>query len=360
MESVWAKVKYEVSNLMPSYFAMVMATGIVSIASFFYDMPYLAVPLMYINIAAYVIIWFFTVLRLLLFPSAYIGDLKNHRRAPGFFTVIAGNNTLAVQLVLIMHNFEAAYILWLFGLALWFVYQYSIFTSLMIGKEKPSLETGINGTWLVAVVSTESVSVLGARLSPYYPYTYTAAIIMYFIGWMMYVVLIALISYRLLFFRLDPQDATGPYWINMGATAITTLAGSLLLIYENMHLSSINQELMNQLYTFISGTTLMIWGFGSWWVPWLLIIGVWRHAFGGVKFLNYDPQFWGAVFPMGMYTVCTLMLIKATGLLQLSIIPDIFVYIAIVAWFYEISGLVYTIVKKLSTSYVPNTKSVTG
>ncbi|MEM0123164.1 MAG: tellurite resistance/C4-dicarboxylate transporter family protein [Conexivisphaerales archaeon] len=352
MDSFWVKLKYETSNLMPSYFAMVMATGIVSIAAYFYNMPYVSIPLLYINIAAYAMLWVFTLLRLMLFPSDYVKDLKDYSRAPGFFTLIAANNTLAVQLILIMHNFSVSYTLFLFGICLWFAFQYSVFTYLMIGKEKPTLEKGINGTWLVAIVSTESVSVLGARLSPNYPYAYTVGIIMYFIGWIMYIVIITMISYRLLFFKLDPQDATGPYWINMGATAITTLAGSLLLIYENTHLSAVNQELMGHLYTFISGTTLMIWGFGSWWIPILIIIGVWRHTRGGVKFLSYDPQFWGAVFPIGMYAVSTLMLIRATGLLQLAIIPHIFVYTAIVAWIYQFSGFVYVIVKKLMNSYI--------
>ena len=47
---------------------------------------------------------------------------------------------------------------------------------------------------------------------------------------MLYIVVIGLMFYRWTFFALDPDQATPPYWINMGALAITTLAGSNLLL----------------------------------------------------------------------------------------------------------------------------------
>jgi tellurite resistance protein TehA-like permease len=80
-------------------------------------------------------------------------------------------------------------------------------------------------------------------------------------------------------------------------------------------------------------------------------MGAWRLSKGYYK---YDPLFWGAVFPMGMYAVSTHMLVEATHFYQLSIIADIFVYIALSAWLYQFAGLVYTIIKKLTTASSSN------
>ena len=46
---------------------------------------------------------------------------------------------------------------------------------------------------------------------------------------MLYIWIISLIFYRYTFFRSRPSDLTPPYWINMGAVAISTLAGTLLV-----------------------------------------------------------------------------------------------------------------------------------
>ena len=51
---------------------------------------------------------------------------------------------------------------------------------------------------------------------------------MYLLGCMLYLSLITLILYRFTFFPLTTNMLTPPYWINMGAVAISTLAGALL------------------------------------------------------------------------------------------------------------------------------------
>jgi len=83
-------LKYEVSRLYPGYFALVMATGIVSIASYLQGMTYLARALFFINILGYVILWFLTLVRLSRYYTGFIMDLTSHVRGPGFFTLVAG------------------------------------------------------------------------------------------------------------------------------------------------------------------------------------------------------------------------------------------------------------------------------
>ena len=86
---------------------------------------------------------------------------------------------------------------------------------LTVKQDKPALVEGLNGGWLVAVVAAQSVCVLGAPAR-------------WLEGGMLYW-LISLIFYRYTFFPLSPAHLAPPYWVNMGAVAISTLAGTTLI-----------------------------------------------------------------------------------------------------------------------------------
>lgn len=324
-----------IEKLPPSYFAMVMGTGIVSKACHFLGFEIFARVLFWLNIIFYITLCLFFLLRIFLFRNNFLNDLFDHSRAPGFFTTVAATSILGSQFIMFSNNYLAAVILWVFGIVLWLFFTYSIFTTFTVKENKPSLSEGINGSWLLAVVATQALAVLSAKLSMHFEeYKLTInffAFSMWLWGGMQYIWMISLIFYRYTFFKFSPSDLSPPYWINMGAMAISTLAGSLLII------NTPDAPFLNSTLAFLKGFTIFYWATGTWWIPMLFILAFWRHVYKRFP-LTYDPLYWGAVFPLGMYTVATYEMSEAMNLHFLSIIPKYFIYIALVAWTAVMTG----------------------
>jgi tellurite resistance protein TehA-like permease len=167
------------------------------------------------------------------------------------------------------------------------------------------------------------------------------ALSMWLWGGMMYIWIISLIFYRYTFFKFSPADFSSPYWINMGAMAISTLAGSLLI--ENAG----DAWFLETLVPFLKGFTIFFWATGTWWIPMLVILVVWRHRYIPLK---YDPLYWGTVFPLGMYAVCTFEMVRAMDLDFLLPIANVFVYVALLAWAATFFGLIHSLVSSLVTA----------
>jgi tellurite resistance protein TehA-like permease len=330
-------------DLSPSYFAFVMATGIVSIGCHLLDLEPLAVALYVIAIAGYAVIWVLFALRFGRYRERFLEDLTDHKRAPGFLTVVAGTGVLGAQTLLIADDLQVAVVLLAIAGGLWLLLTYTIFTALMIKREKPTLAQSISGSWLLAVVATQSIAVLIALLSPHWGQPLRlrvnfAALSMWLWGGMLYIWIISLIFYRYIFFPFSADDLAPPYWINMGAMAISVLAGSLLI------LNSPDAPFLDSLRPFLEGFTVFYWATGTWWIPMIAILGVWRYGVRRLPF-EYDPLYWGAVFPLGMYAVATYKMAQALDLGFLDIVPKVFLGLALAAWLATFIGLLRSLLR---------------
>ncbi|MEO6798470.1 MAG: hypothetical protein ABI178_00820, partial [Rhodanobacter sp.] len=92
-----------VRRLHPGCFALVMATGIVSIDVNQHGMPMLARALFSVNLVAFVLLGLLTALRLIRARQALLDDFTNPARGAAFLTFTAASCVLASQCLLVVN-----------------------------------------------------------------------------------------------------------------------------------------------------------------------------------------------------------------------------------------------------------------
>jgi tellurite resistance protein TehA-like permease len=337
-----------VRNLPPAYFALVMATGIVSIAALNFDLPLFAKSLFVINVVAYAVLTIMTVLRAVIHPRLMFRDMVDHRTGAGFFTAVAASCLIGAQFLLIAGSEVVAVLFLAVGAALWVGLTYAIFLAFTIGREKPPLERGISGLWLIAVVATQSIAVLATLVArewsePGRSELEFISLSMWLWGVMFYIWIIALIFYRYTYFAYSASDVDAPSWINMGAMAISTLAG------VNLAQNAGDASFLAALLPFLKGLALFCWAAGTWWIPMLLGLLAWRQFMDPTR-LRYDPADWAAVFPLGMYCEVTRQMAAEFDLRFLDFLSRIVFIAAASAWALAFAGLLWELRKTLASS----------
>lgn len=345
-------------ELNPAYFGLIMSTGIVSIA--FHELGIMTIswPFAAFNIVCYALLVGLFGCKVVLFPKQVVADLQDRERHWGTLTFIVGTNTVGIQFILFFEAIGIATILWLTAVLVTPLLLYYLFVTEFIGAQKSAVSERVDGAFLLVIVCMQSLAVLGGLLSAELP-AYGSDIVLlsmgYFgSGYVLYFVIVTVVTYRLLQGSVRPSDWTGPYWITMGAAAITTLAGTTL----GPRLESVT--VWEPYAPVIVGVTFLAWAIASWWIPLLLVMDVWKFVTGGIdgrppvwvivapwsrlafgrRLHVYDPAAWGRVFPIGMYTACTLNLAGIQTFSALQIVPEIWGWFALLIWAFTILGAI--------------------
>jgi tellurite resistance protein TehA-like permease len=312
-----------------------MATGIVSIAAMRLGHGEVAAALFAVNLIAFPLLCVLMLVRLFQNPAAILTELRNHRTGAGFLTAVAATSILGSQLVLFRSN-RAAAALWLASLVLWVGLIYAFFVAMTIKRVKPPLATGLDGAWLLTVVATEAIAILATHVAGVFSrpdIVVFVSLCLFLLGGVLYLVLISLIVQRWLFESMRPEQLTPPYWINMGAAAITSLASARLL-----SIASTN-PLAAGIAQLIEAATVLFWTIATWWIPLLVTLLIWRHMVHGIR-PSFRLEYWSMVFPLGMYTVATWALSRQNGAEFLAVIPHVCIWIALTSWLIGCVGMI--------------------
>jgi len=227
----------------------------------------------------------------------------------------------------------------------WLVLTYAIPLCLLLARSRDSVLRGVNGTWLLWVVSTQSLAVCAGLLARTWPARAgllgAAAAGLWGTGVVLYLVLVVLIVLRWLAFPMTPAELGPPYWILMGATAISVLAGAQLLALPH------GLAVYRLAATYISGCCYVLWAFGTWWIPLLVILGAWRH----LKWrwpLTYETALWSMVFPLGMYSAASFAFGQVTHLAFLAPVARAMLWVAVAAWVAVGTGGAFSLKRRLA------------
>lgn len=329
-------------QLAPGYFASVMATGIVSIGAQLKGFTSLAIALFWIAAGMYGVLVVLNAWRLISHRSQMAADFHDPARGFGFFTFIAATNVLAAVLVGAGYRNISLVLLVVSGLG-WLVLGYVIPWAAVLGSRRhPTLETA-NGSWFVWAVASQSVAVVAAGLEPTVG---TArhelawiAVGAWSIGLVLYAACAVFVMLRALLYPFRPEQFDPPYWVAMGAVAISVVAGARVVEMDSSPMANVTRDLA-------AGVSVLLWWFATWLVPVLLAAGVWRHWVHRIP-LRYEPSLWSLVFPLGMYAVAGMYLGQADGLPVVEWIGQQWFWVGLVAWALTVSGLALDLVRRL-------------
>jgi tellurite resistance protein TehA-like permease len=311
-----------------------MATGIISTGTFLLGPSWLSRVLLAIASVGFAVLIAALVLQLARYRSRVVADFQAPERVFGFFAISASCDLLGARYASAGHPMVTTGLACL-AAAVWFVLTYGVPASLLLSRRRDSVLGGVDGSWLLWVVGTQSLSIDASTLVRAWPsqsqLLATAAVALWSVGLVLYLLLVSLILQRWLTVAMTPATLSPDYWILMGATGIIVLAGSGILTLPG------TPPAVTAIAVFVKGTCFVSWSFGTWWIPLLIVLGLWRHVLRQWP-LAYEPGLWTVVFPIGMYSVATLSFGKAARLSFMEPLSRGVLWVAIAAWLLVVAG----------------------
>jgi tellurite resistance protein TehA-like permease len=306
---------------------MVMATGIVSIATQEELRGVLSAALATVAGGAWVVLLLLSGARVVRATKSVRDELKSPAAAPDFFAFVAAAGVLGVRAV-IAGRYEIGLALWTVGVLAWLVLVVAV--PVAIGaRSHPHVPAwwAASGNWLLVVVATQSLAVLAGGLAGAgWPHALLlVALCCWVLGLALYAALIAAIGVRVLSSQPPPARFTPDDWIIMGALAISALAATGLLRAERA------SQFSHLAHTLVAHAGAVTWALASAAVTPLAFLQV-RRLLRDRAARRYQARWWAAVFPLGMYSVATHQLAVTLGWHPLEPVARTVFWLALLAW----------------------------
>jgi tellurite resistance protein TehA-like permease len=280
----------------PRCFAMVMATGIVSVALRLAGRPGLSAALLWTGVAAFAVLVVASAWRIGAFGRQVRGELGRPDGLFSYFTFPAAASVLAARLAGYGPPAVVGALTAVTAVA-WIALNGVVLAFLAAWAGPRRAITDVNGSWQLWVVGTQATAIaaVSAAMAGVLPdgVSAWAAVVVWATGAALYPVVTALVIMRLDVAGLAPGDPVAPYWVTMGAASITVLgAAEALQVTQATGPAGIRAGLTD--------LGLVFWSVATGLIPALVLFGAvrWRR---GLTPRGFRREWWMIVFPAGMY-----------------------------------------------------------
>ena len=334
-----------VSNFSPSWFSVTMGTGIVS--TILYTIPWKADWIYYLSII-------FFVLNVCLFSAAFTISVLRYTFWPEIWTVMIQDPTNSLFLGTIPMGFATIVEMWIFicvppwgdwaayvGWALWMLdsivavaVTVSLGVLLMSASHQRSLDT-ITAAQLLPIAATIVAAGTGSEVAEVLPHPQYAlgTIIVCYVMWGMAVPMafsVLVIYYqRLALHKMPPREVIVSAFLPLGPLGF----GGYTILYLGKMSAAVFPKTdtidpMAGRFAYIAGffIALIMWGWGLLWFAFALASIYKARPF------PFNMGWWGFSFPLGVYSVSTILIGEELPSLFFRVLGTIFGTAVILLW----------------------------
>jgi len=301
-------------NPSPDVFAVVMATGILSIAAAKHHYVRISETLgVLASLGLLVLVVLVLVTRAI--ASWDLGDPDVTLR---LFTFVAACAVLDSRLASYR---VVALTLGLLALASWLVL---IVLSARNMSKLPwaALRDRAHGAWELASVGTSGLAIVATLVARHAQahWSLAVAVSVWVVALCIYALMTWLIVWRAVAERDEHNGFEPDSWILMGGLAIATLAGDDIHVLVPAWLAPS-----------VRVVTVVTWVAATLWIPPLIYFGLQRLS-RRPAMLQFAGVWWALVFPLGMYSAATDAMAAELGQRSLSTVSLVFFWDALAAW----------------------------
>lgn len=344
-------LKIATYSLNTRWFTAVMATIMIASISHMFGYEVIAPYFFLTSLAILFTVFVFKAVQTAIFYKDSLEEMFNPEKTFYFFTIVGTVNFVGICFSRIFHLTTAASICWYIAIGLWLGVTLSSFSILFLSRksEDRKIEDILHGGWFFATVGTQSTALLGIVVAEHARghglFTQIFSFALWSVGASLYLVFMAFIILRLIFYRFDSNTLLSPYWMNVGAAAITAITGAVL----HRHIQAVGGPFVDFL-PFLKGISLLFWSFGLWWMPFLIILALRKLAYSDEGTL-FTVGYWEIVFALGLYADGT---IRMAGLFEGQYLVAISIGFSIASIILWCFASIFTIVHLVRSSlWVP-------